>query len=76
MDIDRFNVYEHLRDFRVPASVLDNIFSSEEDLQVLLEAWNGLINSGYKQDEAAKHISDLIFKELDIEPDQSADVEK
>jgi len=76
MDIDRFNVYEHLRDFRVPASVLDNIFSSEEDLQVLLEAWNGLINSGYKQDEAAKHISDLIFKELDIEPDQSDDVEK
>ena len=42
------------------------IFSSEEDLQVLLEAWNGLINSGYKQDDAAKHISDLIFKELEI----------
>tara|TARA_Y100000590_G_scaffold456957_1_gene608596 strand:- start:7592 stop:7822 length:231 start_codon:yes stop_codon:yes gene_type:complete len=76
MDIDRYNIYEHLRDFKVPASVLDNIFSSEEDLQVLMDAWNALLKDGYTQDESAKKISELIFQDLDIEPDHSNFVEK
>ncbi|MBH10849.1 MAG: hypothetical protein CMG74_10965 [Candidatus Marinimicrobia bacterium] len=76
MDIDRYSIYEYLRDFSVPASVLDNIFSSEKDLDVLIDAWNSLIKDGYSKDESAKRISELIFKELDIEPDQSSDVEK
>ena len=54
MDIDRYNIYEHLRDFKVPASVLDNIFSTEKDLQVLMDAWNALLKDGYTQDESSK----------------------
>ena len=76
MDIERYNVYEHLRDFKVPAPVLDNIFSNEVDRQVLMGAWNALIQDGYSQDETAKKIAELIFQDLDIDPDHSSDVEK
>ena len=76
MDIERYNAYEHLRDFKVPATVLDNIFSTEEDQQVLMEAWNALIQDGYSQDETAKKIAELIFQDLDIDPNHSSDVEK
>ena len=50
MDIERYNVYEHLRDFKVPATVLDNIFSTEGDWHMLMGAWNALIQDGYFQD--------------------------
>ena len=76
MDIDRYNIYEHLRDFKVPASVLDNIFSTEQDLQLLMDAWNALLKDGYTQDETAKKIAELIFQDLDIDPNHSSDVEK
>ena len=76
MDIDRINLYERLRDFKVPSSVLDNIFAEAKDYKVLLEAFNSLINDGLKEDHAAEKISSIIFKELEIEPDQSIDEEK
>ena len=76
MDIQRINLYERLRDFKVPFSVLDKIFSKEEDCKILLEAFNSLTNDGYKEDIAADKISKMIFKELNIEPDYSMDEEK
>ena len=76
MDIERINLYERLRDFKVPTTVLDNIFAEEEDYRVLLEAFNTFTNEGYKEDYAAEEISKVIFKELDIEPDYSIDEEK
>ena len=76
MDIERINLYERLRDFKVPTTVLDNIFAEEKDYRVLLEAFNTFTNEGHKEDYAAEVISKIIFKELDIEPDYSIDEEK
>ena len=76
MDVQRLNIYERLRDFKVPTTVLDNIFAEEKDLNVLEEAFNALLNDGFKEDEAAEEISKMIFKELNIEPDQSMTEEK
>jgi len=41
-----------------------------------MEAWNTLIQDGYSQDETAKKIAELIFQDLDIDPNHSSDVEK
>ena len=76
MDIQRINLYKRLRDFKVPSSVLDKIFSEKEDYKILLKAFNSLTNDGYKEDLAADKISKMIFKELNIEPDYSMDEEK
>ena len=76
MDANRVNVYNRLRDFGVPSTVLDNIFKDNSDAQVLLNAFEALIEDGYSEDESAKEISKMIFKELDIIPDQSIEVEK
>ena len=76
MDVQRLNIYERLRDFKVPSTVLDSIFSDEKDLNILEEAFNALLNDGFKEDEAAEEISKMIFKELNIEPDQSMTEEK
>ena len=69
MDVERLNIYRRLRDFRVPATVLDNIFSSNKDSKVLVDAFKSLIKDGYKEDQAADEISKMIFKELNIDPD-------
>tara|TARA_Y100000814_G_scaffold89970_1_gene61211 strand:- start:374 stop:604 length:231 start_codon:yes stop_codon:yes gene_type:complete len=76
MDVVRLNMYERLRDFKVPTTVLDNIFSDEKDLAVLEDAFNALLNDGFREDEAAEEISKMIFKELDIDPAQSLSEEK
>ena len=73
MNIERYNIYEHLRDFGVPSTVLDNIFSSEDDLKVLVKAWESLIEEGITPDQGAKKISEIIFRDLDIETDHSFD---
>ena len=31
MDVTRLNIYKRLRDFKVPSSVLDDIFSNDKD---------------------------------------------
>ena len=76
MDVQRLNIYERLRDFKVPSTVLDSIFSNEKDLNILEEAFNALLNDGFREDEAAEEISKMIFKELNIDPDQSMTEEK
>ena len=76
MDVQRLNIYERLRDFKVPSSVLDDIFSDEKDLSVLEDAFSALIDDGFSEDSAAEEISKMIFKELDIDPDQSFTDEK
>ena len=76
MDVQRLNIYERLRDFKVPSSVLDDIFSNEEDLSVLEDAFAALIDDGFSEDNAAEEISKMILKELDIDPDQSLTDEK
>ena len=76
MDVKRLNIYKRLRDFKVPSSVLDDIFSNEKDLSVLEDAFSALIDDGFSEDKAAEEISKMIFKELDIDPDQSFNDEK
>ena len=76
MDLKRLNIYERLRDFKVPSTVLDDIFSNEEDLDVLEGAFSALIDDGFNEDKAAVESSKMIFKELDIDPDQSFTDEK
>jgi hypothetical protein len=76
MNIQRINIYKRLRDFKVPSSVLDEIFSTEKDISLLEDAYKALVDDGFKEDESAEEISKMIFKELDIEPDQSLTDEK
>ena len=76
MDMARFNIYERLRDFKVPSTVLDKIFLEQDDAQILIDAYTSLIEDGYSEDEAAKEISKMIFKELNITSDYLIDDEK
>ena len=76
MDVERLNIYRRLRDFKVPATVLDDIFSSEKDSLILLKAFRALKKDGFKDDQAADEISKMIFKEIDIEPDHLMEEEK
>ena len=73
MDVERLNIYRRLRDFKVPATVLDNIFSSDKDSVVLVNAFKSLKKDGYKEDQAPDEISKMIFKELKIDPDHLND---
>ena len=68
MEIEKLNIYKRLRDFNVPASVLDDIFADEQDLDVLIKGWYNLQESGLKDDEIASKISELIFKEIGFDP--------
>ena len=76
MDVTRLNIYKRLRDFKVPSSVLDEIFSNDKDLKILEDAFSALVDDGFSEDESAENISKLILKELDIDPDQSLTEEK
>ena len=68
MEIEKLNIYKRLRDFNVPAAVLDDIFADEQDLDVLIKGWHNLQESGFKDDEIARKISELIFKETGFDP--------
>jgi len=70
MDIQRLNIYERLRDYKVPTTILDDIFSDEKDLKILEDAFSALVDDGFSEDDAAEKISKMIFKELDIDQDQ------
>ena len=76
MEIERLNIYERLRDFKVPSTILDSIFSDESDAAILIGAFNALVDDGFKEDQAAEKISEMIFKELKINPNQSMEDEK
>lgn len=68
MNIQNLNMYERLRDFKVPAAVLDEIFSNEKDLKVLSNSWNDMEETGLKGDDIASRVAELILKELEIDP--------
>lgn len=68
MDIHKLSVYERLRDFSVPSAVLDDIFANEDDINILLSSWQDLESAGMAPDEIAAKVSEMIFKELDIDP--------
>ena len=70
MDIQRLNIYERLRDYKAPTTILDDIFSDEKDLKILEDAFSALVDDGFSEDDAAEKISKMIFKELDIDQDQ------
>ena len=76
MDVERLNIYKRLRDFKVPSTVLDNIFSEENDIKILENAFRALVEDGFKEDDAAKEIANIIFKELDLSVEDYSDDEK
>ena len=76
MDVERLNIYKRLRDFNVPSTVLDNIFSEEIDIKILENAFKALVKDGFKEDDAAKEISKMIFKELDLSVEDYLEDEK
>jgi len=76
MDVQRLNIYERLWDFKVPSSILDEIFSEEKDLKILEDVYSALVDDGFSEDDSAKEISKMVFKELDIDPGQSLTDEK
>ena len=76
MDVKRLNIYKRLRDFKVPSTVLDNIFSDEDDIKILENAFKALVKDGFKEDDAAKEISKVISKELDLSLEDYQEEEK
>jgi len=76
MDVERLNIYKRLRDFKVPSTVLDNIFSEQNDVKILENAFRALVEDGFKEDDAAKEISKMIFKELDLSVEDYLEDEK
>ena len=66
MELLYINIYQHLRDFKVPAAILDDIFGNKEDLTKLSIAWKALKSDGFSDDETAEEIAKIFFKELDI----------
>ena len=76
MDVERLNIYKRLRDFKVPSTVLDNIFSEKNDVEILENAFRALLEDGFKEDDAAKEISKMIFKELDLSVEYYLEDEK
>ncbi len=66
MELLKINLYERLRDFNVPATILDEIFSNEKDLEKLINAWQALKKDDFSDDDTAREISKIFFKELDL----------
>jgi|TARA_B110000438_G_scaffold263344_1_gene275236 hypothetical protein len=64
MEIKNINMYQRLRDFKVPAIVLDEIFANKKDLETLEKSWQDLINDGLKNDEVAESIAKVMLEEL------------
>ena len=64
MKASNLNIYQRLRDFNVPAAVLDEIFSNKDDLVTLIKSWNELKEQKLKDDQIAEAVSKIILKEL------------
>ena len=63
------------QDHFIPSAVLDEIFRKEEDIATLESAFKALIDDGYAEDNAAKKIAELVFKETGIDPDYGIEEE-
>ena len=64
MKASNLNIYQRLRDFNIPAAVLDEIFSNKDDLATLIKSWNELKEQKLKDDQIAQAVSKIILKEL------------
>ena len=64
MQQSNLNIYQRLRDFNVPAPVLDEIFSNDEDLKTLTKSWQELKDQSLKDDQIAEAVAEIILKEL------------
>ena len=73
MDLIKLNMYQRLRDFQVPVEILDEIFTDEDDLEVLETNWKDLENNDMNGDEIAAEVAKMIFEQLNIKPDQFTD---
>ncbi len=71
MEIQNLNMYQRLRDFNVPAVVLDEIFANADDLSTMTESWQSLGKEGLNDDEVAESIAKVIIDELGDEFIQS-----
>ena len=71
MEIEKLNIYNCLRDFNVPAAVLDEIFANEQDLKILIDAWRDLRKTGLKHDEISEKVSKLIMDEIGLNTDHN-----
>jgi len=67
MDIHYLNMYQRLRDFKVSSAILDEIFGNPKELKILEDAWNDLKKDKYADDEVARAIARIIFKDLKLE---------
>ena len=76
MEIRKMNMFQRLRDYNVPAVVLDEIFSNKKDLKTMEKSWEELKSKGMKDDEIAEAISKIIIDELGDEFIQSLPTEK
>ncbi|MDA9946397.1 hypothetical protein N9E12_00980 [Candidatus Marinimicrobia bacterium] len=76
MDYKRITMYNRLRDYFIPAAVLDEIFQSHKDITTLENAYDSLIQDGFSEDGAAEKIAKLVFEETGIEPDYGIDEEE
>ena len=65
MELKNLNIYQRLRDFSVPNTVLDSIFSNGDEIATLQKAWEELGELGHNSDEIAQLIAKTIIKELD-----------
>ena len=65
MELKNLNIYQRLRDFSVPNTVLDSIFSNEDEISTLQKAWEDLGELGHNSDEIAQLIARTIIEELD-----------
>ena len=69
-------MFQRLRDFNVPAVVLDEIFSNKKDLKTMEKSLEELKSKGMQDDEIAEAISKIIIDELGDEFIQSLPTEK
>ena len=65
MELKNLNIYQRLRDFSVPNTVLDSIFSNVDEIETLQNAWEELGKLGHSNDEIAQLIAKTIIEELD-----------
>ena len=65
MELKNLNIYQRLRDFSVPNTVLDSIFSNVDEIAILQKAWEELGKLGHNSDEIAQLIAKTIIEELD-----------
>ena len=65
MELKNLNIYQRLRDFSVPNTVLDSIFSNMDEIATLQNAWEELGKLGHSNDEIAQLIARTIIEELD-----------